>query len=247
MVKRKTVLAVRKAHRYLGIFIGIQFLFWTISGIYFSWTDLDEIHGDHYRKTSVSVKGFEGLNPPSLPAGEKINSLALRQLGNEPYYFINGRLLVHARTGTVQKEVSASQARLVAGLHMKDGLVIRKVEKISELDAHHEYRGHPLPAYVVHYDHPKNVRAYISAVDGSFQSVRHRDWRWFDFLWMTHTMDYNGRDNFNTTVLRGFSVVGLITVLSGFTLWYVSSTTIRRVGRKTRSLFKLKQSTRNNV
>jgi hypothetical protein len=33
---------------------------------------------------------------------------------------------------------------------------------------------------------------------------------------MTHTMDYEGRDNMNNTVLRIFSVLGLITVLSGF-------------------------------
>lgn len=235
-------MAIRKAHRYLGVFLGIQFLMWTISGIYFSWTDIDEIHGDHFRKTPVSLEGFEGLNPPSLPGGEKIRSLVLRQLGDEPYYFINGEALVHARTGTILKEISANQARQVAGLYMAEGLEIRDVEKISELGAHHEYRGHPLPAWVVHYEHPENIKAYVSASDGSFQSVRHRDWRWFDFLWMTHTMDYKGRDDFNTLVLRGFSVMGLITVLSGFTLWYVSSSAVRRLGRKKRRLINLKES-----
>jgi hypothetical protein len=65
--------------------------------------------------------------------------------------------------------------------------------------------------------------------DGSFQTVRHRDWRWFDFLWMTHTMDYEGRDDFNTTVLRAFSLLGLITVMSGFSLWFTSSPSIRKI------------------
>ena len=59
--------------------------------------------------------------------------------------------------------------------------------------------------------------------------VRHRSWRWFDFLWMTHTMDYEGRDNFNTIVLRAFSLLGLITVLSGFLLWYTSSPSIKKL------------------
>jgi len=49
---------------------------------------------------------------------------------------------------------------------------------------------------------------------------------------MTHTMDYEGRDNFNTTVLRAFSLLGLITVLSGFLLWYTSSPTIRKIIKK---------------
>ena len=52
-----TINQFRKAHRFLGVFIGIQFLFWTISGLYFSWTDIDEIHGDHYKKT-VEKKQF---------------------------------------------------------------------------------------------------------------------------------------------------------------------------------------------
>jgi uncharacterized iron-regulated membrane protein len=46
---------------------------------------------------------------------------------------------------------------------------------------------------------------------------------------MTHTMDYQGRDNFNTIVLRVFSLLGLLTVLSGFVLWFTSSKTIRKL------------------
>ena len=34
MVNRHTALKIRKTHRYLGLFLGIQFLFWTISGLY---------------------------------------------------------------------------------------------------------------------------------------------------------------------------------------------------------------------
>jgi len=40
---------IRKAHRFLGVALGIQFLFWTIGGLYFSWSDLHEIHGDHQK------------------------------------------------------------------------------------------------------------------------------------------------------------------------------------------------------
>jgi hypothetical protein len=237
MVKRETAMTIRKVHRYLGLFIGIQFLLWTISGIYFSWTDLDEIHGDQFRKPSVALSSFEGLNSPSLPGGEKIRTLVLRQIGEEPYYFINGEFLINARTGKMLQEISAGQARQVAALHMADDLSVLEVEKIYELGKHHEYRGRPLPAYVIHYDHPQNLKAYISANDGSFQSVRHRSWRWFDFLWMTHTMDYEGRDNFNTMVLRVFSFMGLITVLSGFTLWFVTSPRLRRINKQAKSKF----------
>ena len=111
---------------------------------------------------------------------------------------------------------------------MQKGLEIVSVERINVVGKHHEYREKLLPAYVISYKTNDNLKAYISVVDAKFQTVRHQSWRWFDFLWMTHTMDYEGRDNFNTIVLRAFSLLGLITVLSGFLLWYVSSPSVRK-------------------
>ena len=228
MVKRKTVLAIRKTHRYLGLFLGVQFLFWTISGTYFSWTDIDEIHGDHFLKPEIPTGAFTGLASPYLGEGEEIKSLALRQIGGRPYYFINGKTLVDARTGKPRTELTRAEALEVASRYMSDDLKVASVERITETDGHHEYRDRPLPAFVVHYQDPADLKAYVSAADGSFQTIRHRSWRWFDFLWMTHTMDYEGRDDINTPLLRAFSLLGLITVLSGFTLWFVTSPIIRK-------------------
>lgn len=41
--KMNKQLLIRKTHRYLGIFIGIQFIGWTASGLFFSWNDIDEL------------------------------------------------------------------------------------------------------------------------------------------------------------------------------------------------------------
>jgi hypothetical protein len=38
-----------------------------------------------------------------------------------------------------------------------------------------------LPA-VFHYQEPNNLKVYVSLNDGALQTVRHRDWRWFDFF-----------------------------------------------------------------
>ena len=63
MVHRQTALRIRKTHRYLGLIIGIQFLAWTVSGLYFSWTDLDEIHGDQFLNTEFKPRTFSNLLP----------------------------------------------------------------------------------------------------------------------------------------------------------------------------------------
>ncbi|WP_297765549.1 PepSY domain-containing protein [uncultured Muriicola sp.] len=233
MVKRKTAAKIRKAHRYLGLFLGIQFLMWTISGIYFSWTDIDEIHGDHFRNENPAPLSFNKLvSPTSILNPKEVASLELREIGAKPYYWINDSYLIDAQTGTEKKEITEEEALQIAQNHMLSSLNVKDIERIEEVGNHHEYREKPLPAYVISYDSPKNIKAYVSIKDGSFQTVRFRDWRWFDFLWMMHTMDYQGRDDFNTLLLRGFSLMGLITILSGFTLFYVSSPTIRKQLKK---------------
>lgn len=233
MVKRKTAAKIRKAHRYLGLFLGIQFLMWTISGIYFSWTDIDEIHGDHFRNENFVSQSFNNLvSPTSISNQKEVTSLELRKIGDKPYYWINDRYLIDAQTGTMKNEITRDEAMQIARNHMLSTLNVKGIERIDEVGNHHEYREKPLPAYVISYDTPKNIKAYVSIRDGSFQTVRFRDWRWFDFLWMMHTMDYQGRDDFNTLLLRGFSLMGLITILSGFTLFYVSSPANRKQLKK---------------
>ncbi|WP_074406238.1 MULTISPECIES: PepSY domain-containing protein [Aquimarina] len=235
MVKRQTAIKIRKAHRYLGLFLGIQFLLWTVSGLYFSWTDIDDIHGDQFKNETIDVISFNDLMKPSQKEiGEPIQSLELREIAGQPYYWINEKQLFNATTGAPKPEITTSEALKIAEKNMSPELKIIGIEKIEKVGNHHEYRERPLPAYVVSYEHSQNVKAYISIKDGSFQRVRHRSWRWFDFLWMTHTMDYEGRDNFNTIILRAFSLLGLITVLSGFTLWFVSSPTVRKIKKNKR-------------
>jgi len=235
MINRHTALKIRKTHRYLGLFIGIQFLFWTSSGLYFSWTNIDDIHGDQFKDLKYQPKSFENLISPSqLNVSEGINSIELRDINNLPYYWINKKQLYSASDGKLKRNITKEEALYVAKNYMKDDLEVLTIKQISKVGKHHEYREKLLPAYVISYTNDDALKAYVSTNDGKFQTVRHSSWRWFDFLWMTHTMDYEGRDNFNTIVLRVFSFLGLITVLSGFLLWYTSSPTIRKIIKKKR-------------
>ena len=227
MVNRQTALKIRKIHRYLGVFLGIQFLLWTISGLYFSWTNIDEIHGDQFKNLDYQPRTFNNLiSPMLLNVSEGINTIELRDFNGVPNYWINKSKLYNAVDGEPKNNITEDEALYVAKNYMKDNLEVVTIEQIHEVDKHHEYREKLLPAYVISYKNDEALKSYVSVIDGKFQTVRHRSWRWFDFLWMTHTMDYEGRDNFNTIVLRSFSLLGLITVLSGFLLWYTSSPSV---------------------
>ena len=229
IVKAKTSKKIRKAHRYLGLFLGVQFLFWTISGLYFSWTDLDEIHGDHFKKEKEQISFTNLININDLEFKNPIKTFELREIADLPYYFINDSILFNAYNGNLKDSISLEEAIKISNKNILDKYKISSVDKIYEGGNHHEYRGKPLPAFVISYEGAEKLKSYVSIIDGKFQTVRHRDWRWFDFLWMTHTMDYETRDDFNNKLIRAFSLLGLITVMSGFLLWFISSKTIRRI------------------
>lgn len=93
---------------------------------------------------------------------------------------------------------------------------------------HHEFREQPLPAWAVRFGDDEGATAYVPADLGQVLRIRNDRWRAFDFLWMLHTMDYAGRDDFNNLALRAFSLLGLVTVGSGFVLFALTSPTLRR-------------------
>jgi hypothetical protein len=43
----RTHLVARKTHKWLGLFIGLQVVVWSLSGRYMTVVHIDKIHGDH--------------------------------------------------------------------------------------------------------------------------------------------------------------------------------------------------------
>jgi hypothetical protein len=229
MNKIKTL---RKTHRYLGVIIGLQFLMWSISGLYFSWTSIDDIHGDSF-KIKKEEKSFKNLKKLSeLNFNEGVNAIELRDINGTPYYWINNKYLINAYNGIKKNGITTPEAIYVASNNVDNNLIIKKIELLKSVSKHHEYRAKKVPVYVITYANTDEVKAYVSKDDGKFQTLRHNRWRFFDFLWMTHTMDYQGRDNMNNLALRIFSIFGLITIVSGFALYFVSSPSVRKLQRK---------------
>jgi uncharacterized iron-regulated membrane protein len=238
---------IRKTHRYLGLILGIQFLMWTIGGLYFSWSNIDEIHGDFQKKEATLLSSDISLVSPSLALGnikknhpvDSVVSIQLIEVLGKPVYQIRCISAIHQRaghldmsmmnhladaeTGSLRGALTKEESIEIAKNHFLGNSEVTSVEYLTSTNSHHEYRESPLPAYAVSFDHPSGTVVYVSTELGTVQKFRNQKWRVFDFLWMLHTMDYQSRDNFGNTLLRSFSIFGLVTVLSGFLLLIVSS------------------------
>jgi uncharacterized iron-regulated membrane protein len=229
-------LRIRKTHRYLGLFIGIQFLLWTLGGLYFSWSSLDDIHGDHLKRPAKTMPLSVSLVSPSIPiqllsqrgvSGSLLGVQLIEVLGKPVYQLSyqltdsNGQTMRHvqladAQTGNLRAELTKTEAVALAQQRFAGSSAVEQVEYLTTTNGHHEYREKPLPAYAVTFQQPAHTIVYVAAQLGAVQPMRTDPWRVFDLLWMLHTMDYQGRDDINNGLLRAFSILGLLTISSGF-------------------------------
>lgn len=235
MARRTVHRTIRRSHRYLGLLLGIQFTFWTLGGLYFSWTNIDEIHGDKQRKPVSRLSGAVSLvSPDSVVkklAGpvDSLHQVQLTAILQKPFwsisYYSSGKLrtvLADAQTAFLRPAIQKEEAVQIARESFEGEPALHSVAYLTSAGGHHEYREKPLPAWAVTFDHPTHTTVYVSADYGRVESFRNNKWRVFDFLWMMHTMDYKQRDNLNNWLLRAFSLFGLATIFSGFALYWVS-------------------------
>jgi uncharacterized iron-regulated membrane protein len=238
MQRRDVHRRIRKWHRYLGVFFGIQFLFWTIGGLYFSWTNIKTVRGDDVRKEVKRLQLPDSISSigPAIQALQQQYPNALVdqvQLVNNasmlPLYQIRysvgekvHHLMVDAQTGKTQASIDENKAVEIAKQTILRKTNLVDVYKVTSTNGHHEYREKPLPAFAVVLSGETNCTVYVGEETGLVHSIRNNQWRVFDFLWMLHIMDFKERDNINNWILRISSLMGLITLLSGYALYFIS-------------------------
>jgi uncharacterized iron-regulated membrane protein len=234
----------RKAHRWLGLLIGIQLLLWTASGLYFGLIPIETIRGeDRIREAEPVNFAFAPLVSPARAiaalVGEsgpsvQVRAVQLRKLLGHSVYEIRYDLggeshirLADAGSGALLPSLSREQAEAVAREDFASDAVILATEFIEQVAPGDEYRNGPLPAWRVRFDDPDAVVIYVVAQSGKVGARRNDRWRLFDLMWMLHILDFENRDNFNTLLLQFLASLGIVTILSGFILWGMTTSLFR--------------------
>ena len=225
----------RKWHRALAPLIGVQLLFWTLGGIYFSWFNLDDVHGDYERSEQVVVdlRDLTEVVPiETLLAKSGLNRVEDVRLGSflgrpvvRLYESSDQVEMYEARTGEKLSPITEAQAREVAEADFAPEAEIGAVRMVGEKRGGYK---NAVPAYQVRFDNWKRTHLYVNANTGLVTARRDSIWRGFDFLWMLHILDFKERDDFNNWLLRVLSGLGLVTVLSGYVRWVVTTPLFRR-------------------
>ena len=192
----------RNFHRYLSIFVSIQLLLWTVSGIYFAYNKIELVRGEQYRlPKDIEYRIFDRLGLTLIETNKDGKKFYQTYPAREPI-----------------KPLTKQEALLITSqkttLNPLEAILIEDVKPGSE------YRG-ALPAYKVKTDSKDKINVYVGYMTGDISSIRSDSWRIWDLMWSLHIMDYRERDNINNILLKFLSVLALITSLSGITLFFI--------------------------
>ena len=215
----------RKTHKWLGLFIGIQVVIWSLSGLYMTVVHIDTIHGDHLIRPAppASTVAANLSDPLALAAANRATSVRLVFVRGRPAFALQterGEKLVDASKGTALLPLSESEVRAIARTTYTGAEKIASARLITTIPG--EIRGRKPPLWRVEFAHWNKPTLYLSPSTGELVSRRHELWRVFDFVWMLHIMDYDERENVNNTLLRVFTWGALLMSSSGVWLLFYS-------------------------
>ncbi|MEL7452326.1 MAG: PepSY domain-containing protein [Pseudomonadota bacterium] len=210
-----------RLHKLVGLVVGLQILFWTGSGLFFTIFPIEQVRGNHLRTTIDH--GVLNLNVEILPAGIAASRIGVSPTRAELRMFLGeavwqfetpeDAVMVDAQSGVLRSPITSEEAAAIAKRGLTDTAgTAEKPFLLSEAPPR-EYRG-SLPAWVISHE-PGNVRAYIDASTGRIVSVRTPVWRAFDVLWRFHIMDVTGDDKFHPWWLRIFAFLAVTMALTG--------------------------------
>ena len=209
---------VRNVHKYLSFSISLQLLLWTVSGIYFAFNKIEMVRGEQYILTQSYAVDLSQINL-NIPEAENVRLskrfneeiiIITKDIENE-YLDIKGNSL---------NKLSTDEALQIVG--NKTTLKPLNVEEIKMEKNGSEYRGRSLPLYKVTSKNKENekINVYLNVFSGEILAIRSTQWRIWDLMWGFHIIDWQERDNINNFLLKIFSILALISSLTGLLLFF---------------------------
>ena len=214
---------LRKIHKWIGLVIGLQFLVWAISGAAMALLDMDEVAGGAMAEAAAPPLPATGTAWPRVQqalVGQEISALSLRTLPEGLAFQVatpGGTKLFDAGTGN-PFVIDRHKASAIARAAHPASASPTRVAALSELTL--AVREHALPIWQVDFSDAVNSSYYVSGSTGEILERRNDSWRWWDFFWMLHNMDYAQRTSFNhpLIIMVGFAMAWL--AVTGFWLLF---------------------------
>lgn len=231
----------RTYHKWLMAFIGVQFLIWSITGLYMVSMDIHFIHGETLEQPATqSLQLTEATYSINQLRQDYAGASAIRLTraqGRQVYQFNilgQAQLPVDAATGESLPTVDELTARQIAQRAYVNEHEIASAHLLTTpADLPTEVSPRYLPVWQIQFAHFADPTFYISQTTGEIVTKRHDYWRIFDWFWRFHIMDYDDGENVGNWFLLLIALLGSMAAITGAVLTYqrvISSKNRRRAG-----------------
>lgn len=209
---------VRNIHKYLSFLISIQLLLWTVSGIYFAFNKIENVRGEQYREEPNFNVDFSKLN---FQIDGARNIRVIDRMDQEVLVVdgIYGREYLNFEGKDVE-QLKEEEAKALSA--KQTSLIPESVDLITENTIGSEYRGRALPIYRVKSvnEAGESINVYLNVYTGEVEAVRSNQWRIWDLMWGFHIMDWETREDIDNLLLKIFSILALISSITGVLLFF---------------------------
>ena len=209
---------VRNTHKYLSFFISLQLFLWTISGIYFAFNKIELVRGEQFRLIESFPINFDEVK---FSRSDVQQVKAINRLG-EIIFVVSGSKGIEYLDafGTPVNKLNKNEVFEIVS--SSSTLKPIDLEEITESSKGSEFRGRDLPIYKVTSlnDNDKKINLYLNIFSGEITAVRSLQWRIWDLMWGFHIMDWQTREKINNIFLRIFSILALVSSISGILLFF---------------------------
>ena len=198
--------------------MSIQLLLWTISGIYFAFNKIENVRGEQYRVDVPRELDFQAVNfviPDAIDVSLKKRleqTIVIASTASGMRYFdVNGNSVNHLTPEETMQIVDEQTT-----------LEPLRVEQVNTTERGSEYRGRALPIYrvIANNSDGNEINVYVNIFSGDISAIRSTQWRIWDLMWGFHIMDWVERDNIDNLLLKIFSILALVSSITGVLLFF---------------------------
>lgn len=209
-------------HKWLALLVGIQIVFWVVSGLVFTIFPIEQIRSEHLVRPAqaqaidtASLSSFANLRGPQGELPTKL-TIERRASGHVIVAEFAGAppALYDAATLEQLSPLSAAQASAVARTHVTLTSEPSGITRVSEETP--EYRG-ALPAWRVQFP-DGGLAVYVAQNTGAVTARRSDLWRFYDALWALHIMDWRNHEDFNHPLIVAVTAITLLSIIAGIVL-----------------------------
>lgn len=213
-------------HKWIGLVVGLQVLGWALGGLIMTAIPIERVRSEQHiaelRADALALDRAIAPEAAAKAAGMHPVEATLKSTPRGAVWMLkdaDGKThFLDAATGRPKTPMTPNEARLMAGIaYQGEGRPVAA----QYFETPPQEAGKPEPLWRVEFSDLERTAFYLSPATGEVVSRRSNIWRFYDFFWRIHILDFKTGDNFNHPLIVGAAAATLLMTVTGLVLLWI--------------------------